>query len=460
MFTDKGVYPACTFPRPPLFDLPMTSALSFLVAAKRCEIGELEHLALTGALVKVVSRLIHELQRERGMSNVFLGSQATRFSEQRDQQSAACRRIEKQARAAFEQLDVSGNNPGNGARLFNRIAYVLHGLDGLAALRERIGALKIAPQEATDAFTKLIAGLLSVVFEAADSAPDPEISRHLVAMFHFTQGKEFAGQERALGSTLFASGHTDAARQQQWQHLVESQERCFAVFLEFSPAGVHELWRNCLPSGVFATLEQLRIAGNVKSGELDSNLSQEWYQVTTKRIDALKTVEERLAADLIKLCQRKINAAREELEQQQKLLDATQRAGDEDDRLRTASFFDDKEVHVATPPAGSPPVLYGPQLEHSILGMVQEQSQRLQTMSGELQAARAALNERKLIERAKGLLMAHRRISEDEAYKLLRQTAMNQNRRLGEVAEAIMSMADLLPGSAPRETAVKTSRKY
>ena len=71
--------------------------------------------------------------------------------------------------------------------------------------------------------------------------------------------------------------------------------------------------------------------------------------------------------------------------------------------------------------------------------MVQEQSRRLQAMSDELDTVRAALNERKLVERAKGLLMAHRRLSEDEAHKMLRQTAMNQNRRLVDVAESVLS---------------------
>jgi hypothetical protein len=41
--------------------------------------------------------------------------------------------------------------------------------------------------------------------------------------------------------------------------------------------------------------------------------------------------------------------------------------------------------------------------------------------------------------------MARRQLSEGEAHKLLRQTAMNQNRRLAEVAQAVLSMADLLP---------------
>jgi len=90
------------------------------------------------------------------------------------------------------------------------------------------------------------------------------------------------------------------------------------------------------------------------------------------------------------------------------------------------------------------PAGYGPQLERSILGMVQDQAQRLQAMSDELQTVRAALNERKLVERAKGLLMATRKLSEDDAHKMLRQTAMSQNRRLVDVAETVLSMADYL----------------
>jgi AmiR/NasT family two-component response regulator len=77
--------------------------------------------------------------------------------------------------------------------------------------------------------------------------------------------------------------------------------------------------------------------------------------------------------------------------------------------------------------------------------MVQEQSHRLQAMSDELETVRASLNERKIVERAKGLLMAHRRLSEEEAHKMLRQTAMNQKRRLVDVAESMLAMADYLP---------------
>ena len=56
-------------------------------------------------------------------------------------------------------------------------------------------------------------------------------------------------------------------------------------------------------------------------------------------------------------------------------------------------------------------------------------------------AARRALNERKTIERAKGILMARFSLSEDAAYKKLRTASMQQNRRLVDVAEAALALA-------------------
>lgn len=65
-------------------------------------------------------------------------------------------------------------------------------------------------------------------------------------------------------------------------------------------------------------------------------------------------------------------------------------------------------------------------------------------MRDELAETRRALEERKVTDRAKGLLMKARGLSEDEAYGLLRKTAMDQGRRISEVAEAIVTAADLL----------------
>jgi len=64
----------------------------------------------------------------------------------------------------------------------------------------------------------------------------------------------------------------------------------------------------------------------------------------------------------------------------------------------------------------------------------------------ELEHARSELAERKTIDRAKGILMRTRGISEDEAYALLRRSAMNKSRRIVEIAESLIVASGLLGG--------------
>jgi response regulator NasT len=68
-------------------------------------------------------------------------------------------------------------------------------------------------------------------------------------------------------------------------------------------------------------------------------------------------------------------------------------------------------------------------------------------LQAELTEAKTALAERKTIEKAKAILIQSRGLSEPDAYALLRSTAMNQGRRIVEVAEALITANALLKGS-------------
>lgn len=67
-----------------------------------------------------------------------------------------------------------------------------------------------------------------------------------------------------------------------------------------------------------------------------------------------------------------------------------------------------------------------------------------QSLKTELAAATDKLAERKLVERAKGILMKQRGMSEDAAYNALRKLAMDRNKRLADVARQLIDMAELL----------------
>lgn len=65
-------------------------------------------------------------------------------------------------------------------------------------------------------------------------------------------------------------------------------------------------------------------------------------------------------------------------------------------------------------------------------------------LKADLEQARSELEDRKLIDRAKAILNKRKGLSEEEAYRLLRRTAMNENRRIAEVAGALVTAAGLL----------------
>ena len=147
----------------------MSKALDFMLAARRSEMHALHALELTCELVSSVTRLVHALQRERGFSNIYLGSLDQRFLTPLEGLSADSRAMEQQVGACFDRMDLDAGCGADKARLYNRIAYMLHCLEGLAQLRERVRGQTISPLEATQSFTRPIGGLLS-------DAPPPSIS--------------------------------------------------------------------------------------------------------------------------------------------------------------------------------------------------------------------------------------------------------------------------------------------
>ena len=81
---------------------------------------------------------------------------------------------------------------------------------------------------------------------------------------------------------------------------------------------------------------------------------------------------------------------------------------------------------------------------NSIVEVACARFDELQRLKVELADANLKLSERKLIERAKGLLMQSRGLSENEAYHALRKLAMSKKQRLGDVAQQVLDAADLL----------------
>ncbi|MBP1858322.1 ANTAR domain-containing response regulator [Rhizobium herbae] len=79
-----------------------------------------------------------------------------------------------------------------------------------------------------------------------------------------------------------------------------------------------------------------------------------------------------------------------------------------------------------------------------ILDMAVSRFNAFSRLQRELADAKSALEERKIVERAKGILMKMRGISEEQAFALLRQTAMNEKKKMSDIAQSVVTAAGLL----------------
>lgn len=408
----------------------MQTAIAYLVAAKRCEIDEFEQLNRTCELVRAVSELVQNLQCERGISNVYRTSEGMLFAARWEHCNALTDLAGEKVLTWLDRIDPKKGIAG-GSRLFTRIAVALHALDSLPSIRASVQKMTCTPEHSTDRYSHLIGTLLALVFEAADIALDPEVSRLLVALFNLMQGKEFVGQERAAGARVFARGHIAGDDLRLISDVIELQEQCFVRFESFCGESIFSQWtalQSIMPLAEIERMRRLLLTTNFKA---DTALAEVWFDRCSKRIDDIYLVEKHLTQRLQQTCETRVLRARADLNDQQIMLTSLA----EHDALPVGS--------VLVP--GSGPIELGSPVARDIFDLLHKQTLHLQSVSEELATVRESLGERKRIERAKGVLMSCQSITEDQAYRLLRDKAMNQNRRLIDVAESVLSMADFLP---------------
>lgn len=424
---------------------PPPSIPQLVLRARQLEIESLRHLAARAELADVLGQLIHALQHERGATSIYLASAGQRFADERRDAVAAAQPLE----AALRSLFGAHMEPeqGSTARMLSLMAWVLLDLNALAAFRAQVAQRTPSAHDAVALYSRVIAGMVELVFHLADAAAHPAVSRLLVAFVHLVQGKEAAGQERAVGAQLFASGRCEEAEQQRIVHLIDAQERSLQVFEEFADDALRRRWQQHQLTPNVAQLERLRrtLCAVRAEAALDTALSPTWFEVTSERITEMGRIQAELVATLRQACRSQIDEATRELQDSEGLLKRL-RDNPPPHTHAVDRFFSpaaQPQAAPVLPGPGEPPAADDPAAA-SLTELLKAQSARLASMEAELEAARRALNERKVIERAKGALMSRLGLTEEAALRMLQKASMDHNRRLLDVAEATLTLPDFV----------------
>ncbi|MCE9664038.1 nitrate- and nitrite sensing domain-containing protein [Halomonas sp. M5N1S17] len=259
------------------------------LAANMADLEEMTHIA------QRAGNLVHELQRERGMTAGFLSSNGNNFRDGLpDQRQATDARLETFQRY-LNNVDLVALAP----QLAARIDDTLSRLDATAALRQRIDGLDVATGEAIAHYTEINSALITMIGRMTLATDEGSVSSRLAAYYNLLQAKELAGIERAVLSGAFsADGMTQATYQQLLMRI--GQETAYhEAFHTLATPPMRQRLQAVADSPEVSRVEPLRSAAISLGTEGGYGVdAQQWFDWQTDKIDLLKEVEDAVAQDV------------------------------------------------------------------------------------------------------------------------------------------------------------------
>ncbi len=242
------------------------------------------------------SNLVHELQKERGMTAGFLGSKGVNFAtELPEQRIAANSRIEILT-STIEELDS-----GSYSRTFNSaVKSALADLSDIRTKRELVDDFNIAAPVAIGFYTNLNAKLLKTISQIAILSADADVAKQAAAYVNFLMSKERAGIERAVLANTFAANKFAAKMYDKFNSLVTEQNTYLDVFNSFASQEQQQYLNKTLVGQDVNDVMNFRSLALEKANDGEGfNIDpSDWFKAATGRINLLKQVEDRFSQDL------------------------------------------------------------------------------------------------------------------------------------------------------------------
>ncbi len=291
--------------------LPIIGLLGFagqLVLTEQRIVSETAQVRDLADLAPQVSGLVHEMQKERGFSAGFIASKGTgSFANRLDQQ----RGVTDQVLAEFNARLDSFSAADFGQDFVGKVETARSMVDQLGAQRQSVTKLSVDVGGMARYYSGTIAGLLDVVAEMAVLSTNAELTGGIAAYINLLQAKERAGIERAMGANGYGSGNFSPNVHTRFAQLVSEQVAFISNFQVFATPAQRAFYAQTLTGPVVDEVERLRKVA-IASGYGASTQGIQgafWFDAITKKIDLLKTVEDKIAADLQERAQSIMSAA-------------------------------------------------------------------------------------------------------------------------------------------------------
>jgi len=275
-------------------------ALSFFVIHSLIDrLAQLSDAKLDGKWLRAnsaIGLLIHELQKERGLSSGYIASDGERFGPALVAQQKVTSSAEQELVSIFSENKIGGA--------------ILRSVDEewmlLQVLRGRVQKLELSRDYTIDQYTILIKTLFDLQMSAFHSPVDASILRKQIALVAFSQAKEAAGQERALISAILSDHDLANGRIEVLNSLWATKHDRLTNFSRLADDETNSMYLSMLAEQHIKDTERIRqkvkaaifweeTHGNdATSGELPVSLPtpERWFELASQTIDAMKHLED------------------------------------------------------------------------------------------------------------------------------------------------------------------------
>lgn len=186
--------------------------------------NEMSTIAHLTELSVVYSELVHELQKERGMTAVFLGSKGSEFGNKLKSQRQNTDQKSIKKTSFWQESNLTINS------IVQLNSSIEQALQKITSIRQQVDAQSISIGAAIAYYTQLNKDLLSVAILNAEISSDALVTKETIAYYNFLQGKERAGIERAVLSNTFAQQQFGSGMFVKFITLVSEQNTYFDNF--------------------------------------------------------------------------------------------------------------------------------------------------------------------------------------------------------------------------------------
>jgi len=258
----------------------------------------------TISIVKAISSTIHEIEKERGFTAGFLGSEGKLFIKELQTQRIISNRKIDALKAELESFDYSQYSKLLKADITKSLSL----LSNIQDSRNNIDSYKVGKPIDISEYTKINSTLLDAIASTLPEVEGNKETRDLTAYYSFLMAKERAAMERAVLANAFARNKFADGMKIKFNQLVVEQDSFIKLFLANANSKFKRYYKKIIKGNIIDEVEHMRSiaieSNNIGGFDIDSNL---WFTAMTKKINLLKKVDNYLGNNLIDMSQTKYN---------------------------------------------------------------------------------------------------------------------------------------------------------